>query len=194
MRFALVCFSFLLAGAMVGCSTAPKTEAKRDTLIHRSDMSLNNMKATDPTVDAFLRNSAGYAIFPHVGKGAVGLGGAFGHGVVYSGGQMIGYCDLTQASVGAQAGGQEYAELIVFQTPQALHEFESGNYAFNAAASAVVLKSGAAQTAKFENGVAVFTDVKGGLMVEASIGGQKFNYTPKNAVPNDMTAQTDQSE
>ena len=139
---------------------------------------IDTARRTDPGIQGFIDSSAGYAVFPSVGKGAVGVGGAFGRGELIQGGRMVGYCSLTQASVGAALGGQKYSELIFFETPQALEKFKSGDYTFSAQASAVALKSGASANAKYADGVAVFTMGEEGLMVEASIGGQKFSFQP----------------
>jgi lipid-binding SYLF domain-containing protein len=171
----------LLAGTFVGCSsnTAPETKDERAALRDDSDNALKSMQADDPSLKDFLSNCDGYAIFPSVGKGAVGIGGAFGRGVVYEGGSVVGYAKLSQATIGLALGGQTYRELVVFQTKDALGNFKSSNFSFSANASAVAIKSGAAATAKYENGVAVFTDPNGGLMFEASIGGQQFTYVDK---------------
>jgi lipid-binding SYLF domain-containing protein len=117
-------------------------------------------------------------VFPGVGKGGVGVGGAYGRGELFEGGKLAGYCTLTQASIGLQLGGQKYTELIFFETKAALDRFKSGNFAFAAQASAVALKSGASANAKYAGGVAVFTMGEAGLMYEASIGGQKFSFEP----------------
>jgi lipid-binding SYLF domain-containing protein len=130
-------------------------------------------------LQSFLDRAYGYAIFPTVGTGAVGVGGAYGRGEVFERGVLIGYCDLSQGTVGVQLGGQSYSELLVFENKNALDKFTSGEFAFDAQASAVALKSGASANAKFSNGVAVFTMTKEGLMFEASIGGQKFSYQRK---------------
>jgi lipid-binding SYLF domain-containing protein len=163
---------------MGGCSTEPTSSSDRQALSNDSRTGLAQFKAADPSLQQFLDSAAGYAIFPDIGKGAVGVGGAYGHGIVYEHGNMIGYADITQATIGAQLGGQEYSEVLVFQTEDALNRFRGGNFAFAAQASAVAVNAGAASSAKFENGVAVFVKTKGGLMGEASIGGQKFNFQP----------------
>jgi lipid-binding SYLF domain-containing protein len=113
-----------------------------------------------------------------VGKGGLVVGGAYGRGVVYEQGRHIGYSDLTQGSVGLQAGGQTFSELLVFENKSALDRFKEGKLDF-AAASAVVLKSGVATHAPFVNGVAVVVSPIGGAMLEASIGGQQFTYQQK---------------
>jgi lipid-binding SYLF domain-containing protein len=96
--------------------------------------------------------------------------------VVYERGQHIGYSDLTQGTVGAQVGGQSFSELLVFETKAALDRFKAGQLGFAADASAVVLKSGVATNANFIDGVAVVVQPIGGVMVEATIGGQQFTY------------------
>src|SRR5438552_5971232 len=136
------------------------------------------MQAKDAGLRDLMNRSAGYVVFPSIGKGGLIIGGAFGKGEVYQNGRLIGYTELSQATVGAQLGGQTYSELIVFENQTALNRFTAGNFEFSGNASAVALKSGAATTAKFEHGIAVFTMPKGGAMVEASIGAHKFNYQP----------------
>jgi lipid-binding SYLF domain-containing protein len=118
-------------------------------------------------------------IFPNVGKGAWIVGGAYGRGVVYEQGQFVGYADISQATVGLQAGGQTYTELVVFEDKASLDRFKTGKLSFAANVSAVILKSGAAASAKYTDGVAVFVKPIGGAMVEAAIGGQQFTYQPK---------------
>jgi lipid-binding SYLF domain-containing protein len=161
-----------------GCSTAPETKTDRTQLHNDAQSTLGDLKAQDPSLDKVLNDAYGYAIFPSVGAGAVGVGGAYGQGEVYQQGNRVGYTDMTQATVGAALGGQNYAELIVFQNADALQRFESGQLTFAADLSAIALKAGAAADAKWEHGMSVFIYSKGGLMAQASIGGQKFNYQP----------------
>lgn len=161
-----------------GCSTAPSSEAGKQTLDSDVNTALADFRRADPSIQGFLDKSYGYAVFPSVGKGAVGVGGAYGRGEVFEQGRKVGYADLSQATVGLQLGGQEYRELIVFQDKGALDRFRSGEYAFAAQASAVALKAGASTNADYKDGVAVFTTGEAGLMYEASIGGQKFSYQP----------------
>ena len=178
MRVPMFCLAAVGTAAMFlgGCATAPETNTGRQELDNDSNASLYDFKSQDPSLDNLLRNSYGYAIFPTVGKGAVGVGGAYGQGEVYQQGKRVGYADMTQATVGASLGGQSFSELIVFRTPQALQNFESGQYTFSADVSGVAAKAGAADNARWENDIAVFADVKGGLMADASVGGQKFNF------------------
>ena len=183
MRFFTTCCVLIVLAAMgtslSGCSTAPKTQSKRDTLHADVLTTIDRFKREDPSMEALFKESAGYAVFPTVGKGAVGIGGAYGKGELFEGGKKIGYCDLSQGTIGFQLGGQAYSELIFFQNNTSLQSFKGGNLEFAAQASAVAATAGASANADFENGVLVFTMEKGGLMYEASIGGQKFSYVPE---------------
>ncbi|HEX4055198.1 MAG TPA: YSC84-related protein [Tepidisphaeraceae bacterium] len=180
MRFPTFVLAAFGAAALLlgGCSTAPETGPDRTQLHNDAQASLNDFKTQDPSLDNVLHNAYGFAIFPSIGKGAVGVGGAYGQGEVYQQGNRVGYADMTQATVGASIGGETYAELIVFQNADALQRFQSGQLTFAADASAVAAKAGAAADANWQNGVTIFVSVKGGLMTEASVGGQKFNYQP----------------
>ncbi len=148
---------------------------------------------------AFFAKSYGYAVFPTIGKGGFVVGGAHGNGHVYEHGKYVGDTSMTQLSVGLQAGGQAYSQIIFFQDQRAFHEFTAGNFEFGADMSAVAItaaatasagtagtdasasggKKDAATAGEYHKGVAVFTIVKGGAMAEASVAGQKFSYKPK---------------
>ena len=132
----------------------------------------------DSLMQSLFDNSSGYVIFPNVGKGAMGVGGAAGNGILYEHGNSVGRASMKQVSVGFQFGGQAYREVIFFENADALERFKQNKIEFTARASAVAATEGAAANVKYANGVMVFTQEKGGLMYEASIGGQKFNYTP----------------
>ncbi|MGA3067541.1 MAG: YSC84-related protein [Tepidisphaeraceae bacterium] len=162
--------------ALAACSTAPPTPAGKSDLRDSSADALNQAQQNDPSLRDIIQASSGYAVFPSVGKGAIGIGGAYGKGDVYQNGAVVGYCDMTQGSIGVQLGGQDYVEILVFQNPEAVQRFENGNFTFDAQATAVAVKSGAGANAKFENGVAVFTMAEAGLMYEAAVGGQNFAY------------------
>ncbi|MEE8235303.1 MAG: YSC84-related protein [Gammaproteobacteria bacterium] len=142
----------------------------------------------------FLADSYGYAVFPTIGKGGIGIGGAYGTGCVYRGGAKTGTASMGQVTIGFQLGGQAFSELIVFQSKAAYDVFTTGSFEFGAGASAVALTFGAQAgtgttgssasagstkgTGGWYRGMATFTLAKGGLMYEASIGGQKFNFKP----------------
>ena len=181
MKSVKVFLAFLIPAAvgtalMSGCSTAPPSQTAKEDLSSNSHAAFADMKRTDPTLDQMLQNAYGWAVFPDIGKGAAGIGGAYGRGEVYEQGKFIGYADVSEGTIGAQVGGQTYAELLVFQTKSALDNFKGNSLKFAADASAVALKSGAAASANYANGVAVFTHPQGGLMVEAAIGGQQFTF------------------
>ncbi len=175
----VIASALLGAAAFTGCSTAPSSEGGKLDVRNGAANTVSTAQKNDPTLSKVLQEAAGYAVFPTVGKGAVGVGGAYGKGVLYEHGDVVGYCDLSQASIGLALGGQAYSEIVAFSTPEALAKFKSGNFAFSAQATAVALKSGAGANAKYADGVAVFTMGESGLMYEASIGGQKFSYQPK---------------
>jgi len=132
----------------------------------------------DPGLQKEIGKAAGYAIFPSVGKGAIGIGAAHGKGWVYQRGALVGETSLTQVTIGLQLGGQAYRELILFKDQTALDDFKRGNFEFDAQASAVAVTAGASADLKYNSGVAIITMAKGGLMYEASVGGQKFSYKP----------------
>ena len=119
----------------------------------------------------------GYAVFPSVGEGAIGIGGAEGRGQVFERGALIGTVKLTQASLGAQLGAQSYSEVIFFETAKALDDFKDGKTAMSAGLSAAAASEGGGGEAKYEHGVLVHTMARSGLMFEASIGGQHFKFT-----------------
>ena len=137
------------------------------------------MLEADPGLKRFFEEAYGYAIFPRVGKGAVGIGGARGKGVVYEQGSVIGKSQLTKISVGFALGGQTFSEIIFFRNQQALSDFTGGEFEFAAEASAVAIKEGASSTVDYSDDVAVFVMTRGGLMFEASIGGQSFEFRAK---------------
>lgn len=152
-----------------------------------------------PAVQPFLKNCYGYAVFPTIGKGGIGIGGAYGTGKVYRGGKVTGTTSLAKLSIGFQLGGQAFSQMLFFQDKRAYDEFISGDFEFDASASAVVITAGvqaktgtegatagasagpatgAQANTSYRKGMAVFVHAKGGLMYEAAIGGQKFSFTP----------------
>lgn len=137
-----------------------------------------NFKNSDPSMQVFFDKAQGYAIFPTVGKGGIGIGGAYGKGEVYERERLVGKTSLTQVTVGFQLGGQAYSEIIFFKDKAALDHFKQGKFELGAQASAVAVTAGVSADAAYNNGVAIFTLAKGGLMYEASVGGQKFSYKP----------------
>lgn len=151
-------------------------------------------------VQPFFKNAYGYAVFPTVGKAGIGIGGSYGNGQVYQGGKVTGEVSLIKGSIGFQLGGQAFSQMIFFEDKRSYDEFTSGEFEFDASASAVAITAGAQAKAgtegatagasagpatgvqaetNYHKGMAVFVHTKGGLMFEASIGGQKFNFKAK---------------
>lgn len=169
----------ILAVVMIGIAGMGWSQNKKDRQI--MDDAVKARKAllkADPGMQSFFDDSAGYVIFPNVGKGGFIVGGASGNGVVYEGGTPIGMADLKKLNIGLQAGGQAIIEVIFFETPVDLERFKETDFQFAAEASAVAVKSGLAVNAKYKEGVAVFALPKAGLMADASVGGQRFSFKP----------------
>lgn len=171
-----------LAATMTSMALLLATPARvlADDPVKEAKETIEVFKKADPGISKFLAGSPGYAVFPTVAKGAVGVGAAAGSGVLFEKGNPIGKTSLAQVTVGLQLGGQSYSEIVFFETAAALTDFKKGNFALAAQVSAVAAAAGASANAKYRNGVAVFTVAKGGLMYEASVGGQKFKYEPFN--------------
>jgi len=144
--------------------------------VKKADETIAAFKEADSGLETYFEKAHGYAIFPTVGKGGIGIGGARGKGILYEQGKPIGRTTLTQLSIGFQWGGQAYSEVIFFENQAAIDRFKTGKFELGAQASAVAATAGASADAAYESGVAIFTAVKGGLMYEASVGGQKFSY------------------
>ena len=167
---------FFTAGLLAACSTAPPTTSERDELTQRAMAERDQWNQIDPGIEKLAKSSQGYAFFPEIVKGGLGVGGAYGRGVVFEQNQQIGYADVTQGSVGFQAGGQTYSELVVFENKAALERFKQNKVDFGANASAIIAKTGAAANTRFVDGVAVFVRPTAGAMAEAAIGGQRMTY------------------
>src|SRR5215475_5841967 len=169
----------LILGLLAGCSTGSVPQAESDALMKKAQASRQEWNKIDPQFEAFAKKGYGYAFFPEITKGGLLVGGAHGRGVVYEKGQQIGYADLTQMSAGFQAGLQDYNQLIVFENQPAMDKFKRNEIDFGANASAVYADKGAAASAQFVDGVAVFVRPIRGAMAEASLGGQQITYLPK---------------
>jgi len=158
---------------------------------------INLFKHAGESAD-FFHHSYGYAVFPTIGKGAFVVGGAHGTGRVFAHGKYIGDTSLTQVSVGFQAGGEGYSQIVFFEDKRSLDEFTNGNFEFDAGVQVVAItaaaggdagtqgvnggvsggKKDAATTGSYYKGMAVFTIVKGGALYQASVAGQKYSYKP----------------
>ena len=166
----------LLASAVPSHATWKTDFDKKAALIREAERAVNSFKEADPGLSRFFDKSYGWAVFPTVGKGGFGVGGAYGEGIVFEKGRIIGHTSLTQLSVGLQWGGQGYSEIIFFRDKENLKTFKQGNFRLGAAISAVVATVGASADADFSEGLAIFTVPKGGFMYEVSVAGQKFKF------------------
>jgi len=153
-------------------------EKKDKYSVENAEETIAEFKKKDQAVAGYFESAYAYAVFPSIGKGAIGVGGAGGHGVVYEQGKAVGGSDMSQISVGLQLGGQKYSEVIFFEDENAFNRFIADKYTFAAQVSAVAVASGESADAKYEEGVLVFTMPLGGLMFEAAVGGQKFKFHP----------------
>src|SRR5215475_4431091 len=129
----------LLAALFAGCATAPSTRSERESLQTSAHATLEEMIARNPQIQDITRTAPAYAVFPSVGKGGVLVGGAFGRGVLFENGVPTGFVSLQQASLGAQLGGQSFAELLVLRTPGNVAAVKSGNFTAGAHLGVVVL-------------------------------------------------------
>jgi lipid-binding SYLF domain-containing protein len=168
-----VLFLLVVAAFFPGSVSA---QDNKERIMEDSRNAIEAFTKTDPGMKQWFTDSYGYVIFPNVGKGGVIVGGAGGNGTVYEKGQTIGTANMVQATVGPQIGGKAYREVIFFENKEALDRFRENKFEFSSQISAVALKSGVSANAKYTEGVAVFTEDKGGLMAEVSVGGQKFTF------------------
>jgi len=182
MRQALI-FAALVGIASIllaGCSSSPKakSESEQATMASDSSAALTAFNNDDPSLKELMDKAVGYAIFPEVSKAGFIAGGSYGKGEVFENGTKVGWADITQGTFGLQAGAQTFSELILFLKPEELQKFKQGEFSFAGNVSAVAAKAGAAKTADASKGVVVFARTKGGLMAEASLGGQRFRFEP----------------
>jgi len=181
--------STMLAVAMVGPASLalagePAADGKISYAKHdeagekQAHQAIAELQKSDPGLTRRFDEAAGYAVFATVGKGAIGVGGAHGTGLLFEKGAIVGKVTLTQLTVGLALGAQAYSEVIFFETEKALANFKKGEFTMANQVSAVVVKAGASANATYVDGMSVFTHTKGGVMAEASVGGQKFGYQP----------------
>ena len=175
-----IIITMLLVMVVGGCATVPKSPEARSVLSAETSQTIALFKEKDPGIQKFFDRSYGYAVLPKVFKGGFWISGAHGKGEVFEKNQMVGHCSMSQATIGFSFGGEFFREIIFFRDREDLENFKKGNYAFSAQITAVALTAGAAAKADYQRGVAVFVIADAGLMVDASLGGQKFNYVPKS--------------
>jgi lipid-binding SYLF domain-containing protein len=173
-----MCFSIFIL-MVGGCSVTPQKAEDKAVLSAETQEAIAIMKAKDPSIQRFFEKSYGYAVLPKVFKAALLAGGAYGRGEVFEKGTMVGYCNMSQASLGFSLGGEFFREIIFFRDKEDLDDFRLEEYTFSAQVTGVALSAGVAAKADYKAGMAVFIMTDTGLMVDASLGGQKFNYEPK---------------
>lgn len=175
LSIALIALSFVITSSVLQ-AWSPDSSDKLELSVAQA---LITAKQKDPDLEKWFAKAHGYAVFPNVGKGGIGIGGAHGKGIVIKDDKTVGTTSLSQVTIGFQLGGQVYAQFILFKDETAFNHFTRGNFEMGAQASAVAVTAGASADADYDDGVAVFTIAEGGLMYEASIGGQKFKYKAK---------------
>ena len=177
----IFCTSLLfisIAGLVSSCQKVEESKCLYEVGASRkTKIALEKFKERS-NLENFFKNSNAYAVFPDVLKGGMGIGGARGAGEVFQNCKAIGSTTMTQFSVGFQLGGQSFSQIIFFKNQRDTDRFTQGNFEFGASASAALIKEGAATEAGYSDGIGVLTISKGGLMYEASIGGQKFSFSP----------------
>lgn len=170
-----ITFLLLCVGLLSACGWDPKKPEEQRKEVEET---IAKFKQKDPGIKTFFNDAYAYAVFPSVGKGGWVVGGAYGNGKVFRSGKMIGSASIVQGTIGFQLGGQVYSEIVFFKDKKSFDRFKSNRLEFDAQVSAIAVTLGAAAKAAYEKGIAVFVMTKGGLMYEASVGGQSFTYTP----------------
>lgn len=166
----------LLAALFTGCATAPATRADKQNLQTSARATLDEMIARDPLIQDVTRHAMAYAVFPSIAKGGAVVGGAYGQGILYENGVPTGYVSLQQASIGAELGGQSFAELLVLRTSNDINALKSGDFTAGADLGVVLLNQTAGKPTRFDPSTSIFVLPRGGLMVDVSINGQKIKY------------------
>ncbi len=179
MKAILTVLQLCAAVALVGCSTAPEKPEAKKVLSAEVTEAIAVFKDKDPGIQRFFDKSYGYAVLPKVFKGAFWVGGAYGKGEVYEQGVKVGFCDMEQATLGFSFGGEYFREIVFFRDKPDLDKFKAEEYTFAAQVTGVAATTGAAAKADYKDGMAVFITTDKGLMVDASLGGQKFRYVAK---------------
>jgi len=171
-------FAAVLAALVPACASTPKTPQEVHTAQNKASSTLAEMRQRDSSIDPILSNAYAYAVFPEVGKAGFIAGGASGSGILYEHGQPTGNVKLTQGSVGAQAGAQTFAELVILHNQDEVNKLKSGSFDLGGNVSAVVLKQGAAAQSGTARGTIVFVMPRGGAMVDISVSGQQIKFEP----------------
>jgi len=176
---ALVMAIGFVVSVSMGPALAGWDPAKAEEERMAAEETIAKFKEKDPSIQRFFDHAYGYVVYPTVGTGAFIIGGAHGTGLVYEKGEIVGRSSLSQGTIGLQAGGQSYSEIIFFKDKAELESLKERKLKLAAKATAIAATAGAAATADYSEGVAIFTMGKGGLMVQAAIGGQELTFEPR---------------
>ena len=182
MKVKLSVVGLCLVIVLASCATAPERPEAKAVLSAEVKETIAIFKEKDPEIQQFFNKSYGYAVLPKVFKGAFWFGGAYGKGEVYEQGKMVGYCSMSQATLGFSLGGEYFREIVFFRDKTDLDVFKAEEYTFSAQVTGVAVTAGAAAKANYKSGMAVFVTTDKGLMVDASLGGQQFKYVSKLTV------------
>jgi lipid-binding SYLF domain-containing protein len=181
MKAKVTMMGLCLAIMLASCAIAPEKPEAKAVLSAESNEAIAIFKDKDPDIQRFFDKSYGYAVLPKVFKGAFLVGGAYGKGEVYEQGKMVGYCSMSQATLGFSFGGEYFREIIFFRDKNDLDVFKTEEFTFSAQITGVAATIGAAAKADYQAGMAVFVTTDKGLMVDVSLGGQKFKYIDESA-------------
>jgi lipid-binding SYLF domain-containing protein len=181
MKAKIIVAGLCLAIVLAGCATVPERPEAKTVLTAEVNETIAIFKEKDPDIQRFVDHSYGYAVLPSVSKGAIGVGIAHGQGEVYEQGKMVGYCSMSQATLGISLGGECFREIIFFQKKDDLDVFKTEEMTFSAQVTGVAATIGASAKSDYQSDMVVFITTDKGLMVDASLGGQKFRYVPKSA-------------
>ena len=178
MKTFAISFLFLFIFGSAGFVSGQVSQSDYTVEVAKAEQTRKEFLETDPGLRKFFDNSYGYAILPSIGKGGLVVGGAHGKGIVFENGKPMGVTEMTQVTIGGQIGGKSYAEVIFFKTKAEYDVFITGRYEVAVTLSAVALDYGVSNDLAYSDGVAIVTKDNGGLMAEATVGGQKFSYHP----------------
>jgi len=179
MRYALFALTIFIGLSSVGCATVGETPEARAETVRKAQYTVDQFEKNQPATYKLYNDAAiAKAVFPSIGKGGAGIGGAYGRGAVLQDGELIGYCKVEEINIGFQLGGQAISMIMFFKDKPALQRFQNGEISGDASASAVIVEADASATADFKNGVATATFDSAGAMYQATIGGKRFEYVP----------------
>lgn len=179
----LLALATAAAAATLGCESQPKspeqTAARQASIDADANATVTRFRNEDPELKRFFDTAQGWAVFPRIAEGAFIVGGSAGDGVLFEGGRIVGDVSVAAGSVGLQAGGGTFSQIVFFETPETLASFKANTFAFRGNASAFAVRAGGGAQAAYENGVAVFVFNPTGLMAQLSVGGQRFTFRPR---------------